>query len=122
MFAWLRKWLSNPAAKSNWAVSVTDISILTTDGQGTEKSMLISELRKVTVATDDSGPWDHDVVFLLFSDDPNPQAIFPLEATGCEDFVAWLSKEPGYRDRELAKAMASTRVARFVVMERTGQR
>jgi hypothetical protein len=70
------------------------------------------------VATDDSGPWNYDVVFLFYADDAEPIGIFPLEAKGCQDFVAWLSKQPGYRDRELAKAMASTSVARFLVYQR----
>jgi hypothetical protein len=72
----------------------------------------------VVVATDDSGPWGDDVVYLLYSDAAEPIGTFPLEAEGCQDFVEWLSGQPGYRDRELAKAMGSTSVARFVVFEK----
>jgi hypothetical protein len=71
----------------------------------------------VVVATDDSGPWGADVVFLLYSDDPEPVGLFPLEAAGRGDFVKWLSGLPGYRDRALAKAMGSTKVATFNVFE-----
>jgi hypothetical protein len=120
MFEWLQKRLRNAARKCPWSVTVTEQRIVTSDGQGTERSFLIEDIQKVVVATDDSGPWGYDLVFLLFTDGPKPQGIFPLEATGCQQFVTWLSGLPGYRDRELAKAMASTSIARFVVMERTG--
>jgi len=79
--------------------------------------VLVSELRRVVVATDDSGPWGEDVVFLLYSEATEPKGIFPSEAIGVHDFIAWLKTLPGYRDRELAKARSSTRVARFAVCE-----
>ncbi len=89
---------------------------MTSDGQGAERKLPLRDLRRVVVATDDSVPWGADVVFLLYSNDPDPAAIFPLEATGRDGFVEWLSAQPGYQDRELAKAMGWTRVARFEVL------
>jgi hypothetical protein len=84
---------------------------------GTSRELPVADLRSVVVATDDSGPRDYDVVYLLFSNDSVPAGIFPLEAKGCQDFVGWLSAQPGYRDRELAKAMSCTQVARLTVFE-----
>jgi hypothetical protein len=89
--------------------------IVTNDGQGTERKLPLIDLKRVVVATDDSGPWGDDVVFLLYSDSDEPVGIFPLEAAGCQAFVGWLSTLVGYNDREMAKAMASTDVARFTV-------
>jgi len=116
MLGWLRKKLVNTSPLTLWSVSFSDGDIVTSDGQGAERTLPLSDLRRVVVATDDSGPWGADVVFLLYSDDPDPAAIFPLEATGRDGFVEWLSAQPGYRARELAKAMGSTRVARFEVL------
>lgn len=102
-----------------WTVAIVDDAILTTDGQGAERRLPVVDLRTVVVATDDSGPWDADVAFLLYGDGPEPVGIFPLEAVGTQDFIAWLTERPGYCDRELVKAMGSTEVARFVVYDST---
>jgi hypothetical protein len=116
MLGWLRKRLVNTSPLTVWSVSFSDGDIVTSDGQGAERKLAFRDLRRVVVATDDSGPWGADVVFLLYSNDPDPVAIFPLEATGRDAFVEWLSAQPGFQDRELAKAMVSTRVARFEVL------
>ncbi len=98
-------------------VAVDDGFIVTNDGLGTELRLPMASLRRVVVATDDSGPWGVDVVFLLYSSEAAPVGIFPLEATGVQNFIDWLQRLPGYHDRELAKAMSSTEVARFVVYD-----
>lgn len=116
MFGWLRKKLLNPSPLSEWSVRFRDGVIVTSDGRGDERMLPLPDLRRVVVATDDSGPWGADVVFLLYSTDADPFGIFPLEADGRHDFVKWMGAQPGFNDRELAKAMASTRVARFDVL------
>ncbi|RYY29474.1 MAG: hypothetical protein EOP62_00095 [Sphingomonadales bacterium] len=116
MLRWLRKMLANNSPLTRWSVSFVDGDIVTSDGQGTERKLPIRDLRRVVVATDDSGPWGADVVYLLYSSGPDPAGIFPLEAAGGDDFVKWLGVQPGYKDRELAKAMGSTWVARFEVL------
>jgi len=116
MLDWLRKKLVNTSPLTLWSVSFSEGGIVTSDGQGSRRELPLRDLRRVIVATDDSGPWGADVVFLLHSDDPDPAAVFPLEAAGRDSFVEWLSAQPGYQDRELAKAMGSTQVARFEVL------
>ena len=116
VFGWLKKWIARGKPPS-WSVEIIDDVIAINDGQGTERTVLLGDLRRVVVATDDSGPWGEDVVFLLYSEAQEPTGIFPLEANGIHDFVDWLKASPGYRDRELAKAMSSTKVARFIIYE-----
>jgi hypothetical protein len=116
VFGWLKAWTAR-GSSPRWTVAVIDGLIAIDDGQGAEVTVQVSDLRQIVVATDDSGPWGVDVVFLLYSDAVEPTGIFPLEAKGMHDFVAWLKELPGYHDRELAKAMSSTEVARFVVYE-----
>jgi hypothetical protein len=116
MIGWLRKMLVNTSPLTLWSVSFSDGDIVTSDGQGAERKLSLRDLRRVVVATDDSGPLGADVVFMLYSNDPDPAVIFPLEASGRDGFVEWLSAQPGFQDRELAKAMGSTRVARFKVL------
>jgi hypothetical protein len=114
MLSWLRNKLQSPETVE-WSVTVGADRIITRDSAGEERSILLAELRSVIVATDESGPWGYDVVFLLYSEDTEPLSIFPLEAEGCQEFVGWLSSLAGYDDREMARAMAATRVARFTV-------
>jgi hypothetical protein len=117
MLDWLRKRLVNTSHLALWSVSFSEGDIVIRDGQGAGRKLPLRDLHRVVVATDDSGPWGADVVFLLYSDGyPDPAAVFPLEAAGRDSFVEWLSMQPGYQDRELAKAMGSTRVARFEVL------
>ena len=118
MLGWLLSKLKPRERHSPWSVAVKNGAIRTSDGQGTARELPVEQLRSVVVATDDSGPWGDDVVFLLYADAAEPVGLFPLEARGCQEFVAWMSCQAGYRDRELAKAMACTSVARFVVFER----
>jgi len=116
MLGWLRKKFASPSPLTLWSVRFVDGDIVTSDGHGAERKTPLNELRRVVVATDDSGPWGADVVFLLYSDDPDPAGMFPLEAAGSDNFVEWMSAQSGYQDRELAKAMGSTQVARFEVL------
>jgi hypothetical protein len=97
-------------------VRFLDGDIVTSDGHGNQRRLPLHELRRVVVATDDSGPWGADVVFLLYYTDPDPVGVFPLEAAGRADFVDWMAAQPGYEDRELTKSMSSTRAARFEVL------
>jgi hypothetical protein len=116
MFGWLRKRFAGESSLAQWSVSIEGDKILTSDGLGNERRMALSDLTRVFVATDDSGPWGADVVFLLYSKEPDPAGLFPLEANGRDSFVAWMTAQPGYNDRELARAMGSTKVAQFEVL------
>jgi hypothetical protein len=80
MFGSLLKRLWRRSPPHPWVVTVTDDVITTDDGRGTVKKLSTTDLHKVIVATDDSGPWGNDVVFLLFTQSPEPVGIFPLEA------------------------------------------
>lgn len=116
MFGWLRKRFTNASQLAQWSVSIDGSVIVTSDGLGDERKMAICDLSRVVVATDDSGPWDADVVFLLYAREADATCLFPLEANGTDSFVAWMSNQSGYNDRELARAMGSTRLARFEVL------
>jgi hypothetical protein len=115
MFGWLRKRLQRPFPLDLWSVKFANGEIVTYDGQGAQMTIPASDLRKVVIATDDSGPWGADVMFLLYSSELNPVALFPLEAEGRDEFIAWLKTFPGFRGDEVRKAMGSTQVARFEI-------
>jgi hypothetical protein len=43
--------------------------------------------------------------------------VFPLEAQGAADFVAWLERQPGFNSQQFGQAAGSTNVAQFVVFQ-----
>lgn len=92
MLGWLRRKLQSRFPKSPWPVRVADGVIWTSDGQGTARDLPLAKLTSVVVATDDSGPWGDDFVFLLYSSGPDPVGVFPLEGDGRSEFVHWLSR------------------------------
>lgn len=118
MFGWLRGKFNGSSQLAQWSVSLDGDDIVTSDGQGNERKMALRDLSRVVVATDDSGPWGADVVFLLYSSGSDPKCLFPLEANGQDGFITWLESQPGYNSRELAQSMGSTKVARFEVFSR----
>lgn len=122
MLTWLRNKIreANASPLAKWSVRLEGDHIITSDGVGNSHTLPTAELQKVVVQTDDSGPWGADVLYFLFSSETEPAGVFPIEAQGCQEFVEWLSIGPGYRDEELASAMASTDVAKFVVFEAEG--
>ncbi len=103
------------ASKCPWTVSITDDVISTSDGRSDTRKLPADDLRRVVIVTDDSGPWGDDVLFYLFANTPDPVGVFPLEATGCQDFLAWLGKRPGFREKQVISAMGSTSVAEFEI-------
>ena len=114
----LKQWLFPPSPLAIWSVRIEADAIVTSDGIGTTRRLAIDDLARVVVATDDSGPWGADFVYLLYGPAPDPVGIFPIEAEGCLEFVDWLSARPGYDGRALQRAAGSTSVARFTVFER----
>ncbi len=98
-----------------WSVSLDAEIITTSDGRSAPRLLKIKDLRRVVIATDDSGPWGDDVVILLYSDAEDPVGVFPLEAVGSQDFIGWLAQLPGYREEAFAKAMGSTDVAHYEI-------
>ena len=118
MFRRIFDWLKSRVPDDPWSVVVAGDHIVTSDGQGSTRSLPMDQLQSVVVATDDSGPWGYDVVFLMYGSADSPAGLFPLEAQGMRQFVDWLTALPGYDDRELSRAMGSTKVARFTVYTR----
>ena len=116
MFDWFRNKFTDKSPLAQWSVSFEDGEIVTIDGLGGSRAMKLCDLTRVVVAIGDGYLWNMDVFFVLYSGEPTAACIFPMEAKGRDDFVAWMSTQPGYKDRELARAMGSTKAARFEVL------
>jgi hypothetical protein len=116
MFDWLRNKFKNKSSLAQWSVSFEDGEIVTRDGLGGGRTMKLCDLTRVVVDIGDGYLWNADVFFVLYSRAPTAACIFPMEAKGRDNFVAWMTTQPGYNDRELARAMGSTKAARFEVL------
>ena len=67
------------------------------------KSIDLTSLEKVWVATNESGPWGYDVWFVLQSRDIEVE--FPLETNGYDEFLARLEQQlPGFQVRGMNSA------------------
>lgn len=116
MFDWLRNKFTNGSRLAQWSVSFEDGQIVTSDGLGGGRTMKLCDLTRVVVAIGDGCLSNADVFFVLYSREPIADCLFPMEAKGADNFVAWMSAQPGYNDPELVRAMGSTKAARFEVL------
>lgn len=115
---WLKRLFSGASPRPNWAVEVTEHEIRVTDHVGQGGSISKLDLTRVVIATDDSGPLGDDVVWLLYDADDQLACLFPIDADGQKDAVAYLMALPGFDEATMIDAMGSTRVERFLVWSR----
>lgn len=87
------------------AFSGNEIHVTRPDGIAA--SIELSDLSRVLVATNDSGPWNYDVWFVL--EGSRSSLEFPLETHGREEVLNLLKQLPGFELR----GMNSTSNARF---------
>ena len=71
--------------------------------------MLLMDLRRIVIETNDSGPWGMDVWWVLEGLPSAPIIRFPQGATGENEFIKYVSTLNGFAIR----GMNSTRNDRF---------
>jgi hypothetical protein len=101
-----------------YQVSVNEHEVQVVDPDGNTDKMLLSDLTKVVVETNDSGPWGADVWWQWYGDS---QAVcsYPQGATGEDQALAFVQTLNGFNDDQLRSAMGCTSNRRFVVYERS---
>jgi len=95
--------------ESLFVVSLIDDEINNRRPDGTVERMGFGEIRRVIVATNDTGPWGADVWWVLEGATPLQRLSFPQGATGEDAILDRLFKLPGFEVR----GMNSTRNAQF---------
>lgn len=78
----------------------------------------VSELRGISILTNDSGPWGADVWWCLLGADEGTMCAFPGGATGESAILAFVQDLPGFDNAQFIQAMGSTSNARFVCWQR----
>ncbi len=106
---WIReKWATYRARRvkqfelPQYIATVLDSEIHISRPDGSTDHLDIANIRKVLVATNDSGPWSYDVWFVLEGTDNRIE--FPLETDGLKDVLALLEKLPGFELRGMNSA------------------
>jgi len=100
-------------------VSFDDVGISAVYPDGTTEAIAWSEVQRITIETNESGPAGADFWWIFESD--AKRCAFPKGATGESEAIdAAPSRFPGFNDIAVIQAIGSTSDARFVCWERGG--
>lgn len=103
---------TNVAYERAWTVKIDNNSIISIDYKQVSTSILIDEITKVIVETNDSGPWGTDVWWII--SDGTKVIRVPGGATGEQSLLIELQKLEGFDNNQLIKSMSSTDNVQFV--------
>ena len=91
-------------------------NISATYPDGAVQAIAWKDVHRVTIETNDSGPWGADVWWLL--EGLRDRCVYPQGATGEAEVLPELQNRfPGFSDQAVITAMGSTSNARFVCWE-----
>ncbi|WP_294330021.1 hypothetical protein [uncultured Sphingomonas sp.] len=122
MFGWFRKRAARPQPETRWIVALALEHVAITDAHGGVRRLALTDLRGVTIETNDSGPWGTDVWWLLFGADDRLACAFPQGATGEAALLDYLCALPGFDFAAMGRAMGSTDNAVFPVWRKDDAR
>ncbi|MDJ0910103.1 MAG: hypothetical protein QNI99_12980 [Woeseiaceae bacterium] len=124
MFKWFREWRKRRAdalmPERQVVVTDEDGSITATYPDGTVSTVEWSDLVRIEVRTNDLGPWEIDVWWVLKGE--RSECIYPNGATGEQEMIKKFEKLDGFDDEELIRAMGCTRNNSFLCWQRSGYR
>lgn len=93
-------------------VTVDDAGVVRTMRDGTQESILWSDLREVSIVTTDEGPMQDDVFWVLAG--TTGGCAVPSNASGATTLLARLQQLPGFNNQIVVEAMGSTGNAEFI--------
>ncbi len=117
MFGWFKKFRPKLEPECHWVVDLNDGEISVADDKGAMAALKLTEISKVVIETNDSGPWGADVWWLLFGQNGQLRCAYPQGATGEDDALAYILALPNFNNAEMSKAMGSTDNANFIVYQ-----
>jgi hypothetical protein len=81
-----------------------------------EQAVALGDVVAVAIDTDDSGPWDSDLHWIVQGE--HGHVVVPLGATGEDVLLAWVQAQPGVDNEAIVAAMGSVAPARFLIWQR----
>ncbi len=100
--------------ESQFIVEVSETEIVNHRPGGKIERVAFADLRAVIIETNDKGPFEPDVIWILVGDRAESGCVFPQGATGEEDALRALQKLPGFDYEQFFRAMKSTDNAKFL--------
>lgn len=87
---------------------------------GTTQELPWEELKAVVIETNDRGPWEEDVYFILFSDIKDHFCAIPQCSKGTQELLARLQQLPGFDNEAIISSMGCTSNRGFLCWEKKG--
>lgn len=87
---------------------------------GTIQQMTWKELKAVVIETNDVGPFEEDVYFLLWSDSKENYCAIPQCADSTQTLITRLQELPEFDNEAVIKAMGCTSNRSFLCWEQKG--
>jgi hypothetical protein len=104
-------------SESSVLVTADEAGIAATYPNGKRQSINWSQVQRITIETNDSGPWGADVWWLF--EGSGQRCAYPQGATGDVEVLKLLPERfPGFSDEQVVRAMGCTSNARFICWER----
>lgn len=101
-----------------WNIATTPQAIMVTDPVGKAQSISFADLERIVIETNDRGPFEEDVWWLLLGAGDKLAVSFPQSADGEHEAVEALMKLPGFNYEQMIAAMGSTDHGFFPVWRR----
>jgi hypothetical protein len=130
MLGWIKQLFAGPSTtpkpqtggrlepESRFVVSFGDQRIVCRRPNDTEESVTWDDLNAVIIETNDTGPLDTDVWWILVGQGAKSGCLIPGGATGEKELLERLQKLPGFDNAKLIDAMGCTDNKRFVCWQR----
>jgi len=110
-FDFLRRKPAEPAPPDR--VTFDENAVTRSKPDGTTQSVRWDDLREVTIATSNLGPWEDDVLWILTGREGDEWLMVPSEAEGMAPLLDRLQQLPGFDNEAVIRAMGSTDLAFF---------
>ncbi|VWC38073.1 hypothetical protein BLA13014_06678 [Burkholderia aenigmatica] len=111
----------SPIPPNRWVVTTTDTRIEAIDPKGTTHGIALADLGAVVIETNDQGPYESDVWWILFDTNKQFACGFPQNADGVKAAVDRLLDLPGIDHRKVIDAQTSVQNAMFPIWQRAAQ-
>jgi hypothetical protein len=96
-----------------YVVTVSPREVRVTHPTRAPEAVAFADLVEVQIVTNDAGPFDTDVWWLLVGRKENTGCSFPGGASGEKDVLEMMQTLPGFNNEMFIQAMGSTSHARF---------
>ena len=104
--------------KKKPSVEVDDFSVRRHLANGKTEETRWEHLGEVSIMTNDRGPWEFDVFWVLIEDDGQTGCVIPTALPEAESILDIVQKLPGFDNEKLIEAMSSGQNNQFILWKK----